>query len=239
MGFIKRQMQSHKAALLSIAVVATVALGANVTLPFTYTPGTTARASEVNANFTAVKTAVDDNNTRLTTAEGGLTALTARVAALESQAAAGAHLYAEQGGTDANANVDDVWVDVVGTNIPLTLTAAHNVRYQMLGRLYNYGSAPTATTECSVRIVKDTANTPLIPPTVPTTTGDWWAVMSGDANNAGNAHQVALGGLVNLPAGTYNFKVQVVRKARVGNSGNCQFSRWPFSKARLFIDLVP
>jgi hypothetical protein len=55
-----------KAVLPSLVVVAAVALASNVTLPFTFTAGTTARAADVNANFTAVKTAVDDNFSRIT-----------------------------------------------------------------------------------------------------------------------------------------------------------------------------
>ena len=47
-------------------VVASVALMAgSVTIPNTFTANTTAKASEVNANFSAVKTAVDDNDNRI------------------------------------------------------------------------------------------------------------------------------------------------------------------------------
>lgn len=55
-------------AFFSIMVVGVVWAG-SVTLPNTFTAGTTARAAEVNANFTAVKTAVDDNHTRITRLE--------------------------------------------------------------------------------------------------------------------------------------------------------------------------
>jgi len=57
----------------------------SVTIPTTFTSGTTAKASEVNANFTAVKTAVDDNDSRIATLEAALTALTTRVTALETE----------------------------------------------------------------------------------------------------------------------------------------------------------
>lgn len=50
----------------------------NLTIPNTFTSNTTAVASEVNANFTAVKTEVDDNNAQIA-------ALEARIAALEAQ----------------------------------------------------------------------------------------------------------------------------------------------------------
>ena len=39
-------------------------------VPFTFTNGTVANATEVNANFTAVETAVNDNDTRISTLEG-------------------------------------------------------------------------------------------------------------------------------------------------------------------------
>src|SRR5262245_39772511 len=51
--------------LFALIVVAAVAVASNVTLPNTFTAGTVARASEVNANFAAIKTSVDDNFTRI------------------------------------------------------------------------------------------------------------------------------------------------------------------------------
>jgi len=61
--------QTLKSLLISTLVVAAVAFGSSLTVPNTFTTGTPARAAEVNANFTAVKTAVDDNNTRITALE--------------------------------------------------------------------------------------------------------------------------------------------------------------------------
>jgi hypothetical protein len=227
--------------LLAFCVATGIALASQVTFPstFPFVANTPIRAAEVNSTFIAVKTAVDDNHARLSTAEASLTALTARVAALEAATGPASRLYGEQGSLDANAAVDDAWVDVQGINIPLTLTAARNVRYLMVGRIYNFGAAPTALTDCSVRIVRDITNTPLIPPTLPTTTGDWTGTLSGDSTSPDNMDQVTLSGVTSLPAGNYNFKVQVVRKARATNSGNCSIFRWPYSKARLLIDLVP
>ncbi len=70
-----------------VCIAAALAVGATLTLPglagqvtslVSFTANTPAKASEVNGNFTAVKTAVDDNDARIN-------ALITRVAALEAQ----------------------------------------------------------------------------------------------------------------------------------------------------------
>lgn len=55
-----------------------------VTIPNTFTADTPAVAAEVNANFTAVETAVDDNNSRVAALESLVTALQIRLEALET-----------------------------------------------------------------------------------------------------------------------------------------------------------
>lgn len=52
-------------AVVSVLVLGSVAIANNVTLPHVFQPNTTARASEVNANFAAVKAAVDDSQTQI------------------------------------------------------------------------------------------------------------------------------------------------------------------------------
>ncbi|NVJ60656.1 MAG: hypothetical protein HWE27_09700 [Gammaproteobacteria bacterium] len=47
----------------------------NVDIPNTFTAGTPARAAEVNANFSAIETAVDDNDARITTNENAIAAM--------------------------------------------------------------------------------------------------------------------------------------------------------------------
>jgi hypothetical protein len=61
MKFLNKHLVGYKSFLISLAVVATIAVGSSVTLPFSFTAGTPAKAAEVNANFGAVKSAVDDN----------------------------------------------------------------------------------------------------------------------------------------------------------------------------------
>lgn len=55
-----------------IAISATL-VAAPLTTPNSFTAGTAARASEINANFNAVATAVNDNNSRITTIESRVT----------------------------------------------------------------------------------------------------------------------------------------------------------------------
>jgi hypothetical protein len=235
-----KNLQVAAVSLLLLAVPAGGALATPVTVPSTFVAGTSIKAAEVNANFTAVKTAVDDNATRLAAAETSLTSALARITALEATNAARVSHYADQAGVDANASIDDTWVDVPGVSIPLTFAAPTNIRYQLFARIYNYGATTGNSTSCSVQIVKDDLSTPLFG-SYPLTLGDWNGILTGGDASPNNAQQVALGGLVTVPAGTYNFKVQVVRKATTGivNSGSCQISRWNFSKARFFIDVVP
>ncbi len=233
------------AAAVSLLLLAAPAGGVRAT-PVTYPPtspfvaGTSIKAADVNASFTAVKTAVDDNATRLAAAETGLTAALARITALEATNAERMSYYAEQGGVDANGSIDDTWVDVGGTTIAVTFVAPTTIRYQLFARIYNYAGTTGSPTSCSVRIVKDDVPTALFPIT-PATMGDWNGILTGGDTSPNNSNQVALGGLVTMPAGAYTFKVQVVRKTTAGlvNSGNCSIFRWSFSKARFFIDVVP
>jgi hypothetical protein len=64
-----KTLYSLLATMLSIALTIPLAIAGEVTIPNTFTSGTTARAAEVNDNFTAVKTEVDDNNLRIESVE--------------------------------------------------------------------------------------------------------------------------------------------------------------------------
>jgi hypothetical protein len=72
------------------AVIAGRALAGNVTLPYVFQPNTPARASEVNANFNAVKAAVDDNATQIqalsASVDAGVLQVASQLTALETQA---------------------------------------------------------------------------------------------------------------------------------------------------------
>jgi hypothetical protein len=97
----KTMARKIRLAALSLAMsgmLATSAIASEVTIPNTFSAGSPAVASEVNANFSAVKTAVDDNNRRADELEAlankldsdmtaALTEVNNRLSALESQLA--------------------------------------------------------------------------------------------------------------------------------------------------------
>jgi len=229
-------MNAHRRTILVSAAVVLVAIGtvvmaSGVTIPKTLVAGTTIVAADLNANFDALAVAVNDNDARINQ-------LLTRVSALEAAAASHPSYYAGQANLDVNTSVDDLWVDVPGVAIPATFAQTTKIRYSMFGRIYAWAGVAGSTASCSVRIVIDDNNTPLNP-SFPVSLGDWTGLLSND-NDPDQNHQVALGGLNTLPAGSYNFKLQIVRAAKTpANSGNCSFFRWSFSRAQMFIDVVP
>ena len=66
-----------------IAIVAPLQAG-SLTVPSTFTAGTPAVAAEVNANFTAVQNAVDDNDVRITTNGSDIATNASNITALQN-----------------------------------------------------------------------------------------------------------------------------------------------------------
>ena len=64
-------MNFFKMILLSGLGLCSTGWAGTVTIPNSFSSGSATSASQMNANFTAVKTAVDDNNTRIAALEAG------------------------------------------------------------------------------------------------------------------------------------------------------------------------
>jgi len=67
-----KQMVSKSISLvftMAVVMVSSQAAASSLTVPNTFTSGTATSASEMNANFTAVKAAIDDNNTRISSTQ--------------------------------------------------------------------------------------------------------------------------------------------------------------------------
>jgi len=78
------QKHKLKVALSTTLLVGATALAGNVTLPNVFTAGAPARAAQVNANFSAVKSAVDDNHSRIQTLEGQVPTLQSSLMGVQS-----------------------------------------------------------------------------------------------------------------------------------------------------------
>ncbi len=59
--------------LIGLMAAGSIVMAGSVTIPHTFSPNTTAKASEVNANFSAVKTAVDGNAADIATKQKKIT----------------------------------------------------------------------------------------------------------------------------------------------------------------------
>lgn len=75
---MKKSLISLSTAML-LATTGTVTLASSVTIPNTFTSGTPAVAAEVNANFDAVATSVNDNDSRVTTNTANITTNTGNI----------------------------------------------------------------------------------------------------------------------------------------------------------------
>jgi len=80
---MKGPIRSFIIALIFIAFAASSAWAWSVAIPHTFQADTTARATDVNDNFSAVKDAVDDNDTRITTNENDIAALSGQLATVD------------------------------------------------------------------------------------------------------------------------------------------------------------
>jgi hypothetical protein len=91
------------------AIMLPVAHAGEVTGLTTFTAGTPAKAGDVNGNFTAVKTAVDDNHARITSTQSTLTDHENRITELEGVDAFGPMFYGDGSAGDLVISADTVW----------------------------------------------------------------------------------------------------------------------------------
>jgi hypothetical protein len=92
---MNRSIRMALAFALGLSIFTSAHAG-EVTIPNTFTSGTPAVAAEVNANFTAVKTAVDDNDTRI---DANGSEIAANTGEIDTNAADIADLTATQAAT--------------------------------------------------------------------------------------------------------------------------------------------
>ncbi len=115
-------------AVLGFAVV----YASSVTIPNTFTAGTPAVAAQVNANFAAVKTAVDDNDTRITALESA--------AGPTSQGQVRGYVFFSGAGAVGNSFM------TTGGTPTVTRTAVGDYTITWPGEAFLFSSDPTAIT---------------------------------------------------------------------------------------------
>lgn len=85
MSVLKNQLIRSLVSGCGVLALAGVGQASELTIPHDFTSGSTAVAAEVNENFTAAETAVNDNLAQIQALQASVTALTTRVESLEAQ----------------------------------------------------------------------------------------------------------------------------------------------------------
>lgn len=94
--------KTHYIAAAAAMLISSTAWAGALTIPNTFSAGTPAVAADVNTNFTAAKTAVDDNNTRITANTTNIAGNATNITALQSAKPGYATAVA---GTNPNAGI--------------------------------------------------------------------------------------------------------------------------------------
>jgi len=120
---------NKKIALLSAAMLlSSTAWAGALTIPNTFTAGSPAVAADVNANFTAAKTAVDDNNTRINANAAAATTNATNIAANTTSAATNAtNIAANTAAAATNATNIAANTTNIATNTAAAATNATNI----------------------------------------------------------------------------------------------------------------
>jgi len=261
-------MQKNKHVWISVAVGLVIAGGAvagNVTLPNTFQPNTPARASEMNANFTAVRTAVNDNftligalqaalttltarvtstesaittlNPRVTSAENSLASVSSRLNAVEQQLLAGVPLVAVQGLMDAAQDTEGVWIDVGGATVSFSTTdPSTRILMTATGAMATWASSSWL--RCGVRFLVD--GSPLPGAGGPDSEGN--LAMSPGPYKAGAAESLPFTSIepYTVGPGNHTVSLQMTRVHADGNTatGFCSIFHWTFSRAKLIVQRI-
>lgn len=113
---------------LTVLFSATTAVASPVTIPHEFQSNSTASASEVNANFLAAATGINDNDSRIATLEAAVNTLQATVAALQTENTALMNRVTALEAIDAGQRLSDLEDDLL-----FTLTKANSNEIRIIG----------------------------------------------------------------------------------------------------------
>lgn len=221
--------------LVVVSLLGTFAFASNVTLPYTFTAGTAAKASEVNGNFFAVKTAVDNNFSLITALQTSLSALVEKVnhaegsvTAMQNTLQSRATYYAVQD-LDLIMSELSTWNSIPGASVTFSTSTSTRVLLTANGVVHEYtGAAPFV--DCRLRFLVDGAAV-----TGTEEHGSIHVVASRTWDAPGNRIPFMMREMVTLAAGTHTVAVQMIRIPNKGapEVGECAIYRWGFSRTHL------
>ena len=119
-------------AMTTTLLIASTAIAGSVSTPNTFVAGDTAQASEVNGNFAAHETEINDNDARIASLEATVISLTSRILTLESRSTASVLAV-----IDGNCNIQ------IATDPGLTCTRLGVGQYQLILPQGNFGTTDT------------------------------------------------------------------------------------------------
>lgn len=231
--------------LVVVSLLATFAWASDVTLPHTFTAGTTARAAEVNGNFSAVKVAVDNNYSlisslqavvaeiqgTISTINSLLAALASRVSIIEGRPTPSTYFAEQLAASHVTAGA--AWIDVPGAAVTFSTPSSSSVDVIASGAVTMEQTAGTGTfAECLFKYLIDGSEFPGgIDPgigSLRTNVGLW------GSNTAGAHASFTALGRATVQSGTHTVKLQMRRGQ---GDGNCVIWRWSDARVRMRVDV--
>ena len=212
----KTQLFFIALSLSALGTVATPAFAAPVTVPNNFSSGTPAVAAEVNDNFNAVKTSVDDNDSRIAALEATINALQNRLTAVEDNSVLeldGNLVYTVDANGYGTAQFTGVNVQVInGVNQTTTnglgnlIVGYNNLRESGSAVCSNGAFIDQASCEGSLRIWAQSHKTG----SHNLVAGDrnsysrYGGVVFGTSNAINQVYSVVTGGSLNISSGLYS-----------------------------------